>query len=856
MALNLHQSNTYAEFFGLTEDDKALIAALSDPIPYNEEKRITVLRQTQLLDTDPQEPQFDRFTSFGQRLFGFPICAVSLVDVNRCWYKSKTGFNDIQWPRGQSFCTYAILPESPDVFVIEDALNDNPLYATFWQVATPPFVRFYAAAALVVEGVRVGTLCLADVKPHKFSMAERLNLLDLGSAVADLIAQRRKAYLQSNAERSTLMLTMMHGLRTPLFAVDIGMSVLTSERDTIKTSLERTDPSQGNANMFASTLDDISSSIGKLKMAVESTVVLGKALAVTTNAKQQQQPASPQQQQIAASDAKSSTALLANASVLEIDGLINQMKVISGLIGRREIQWDVDTLRNTLAAAVLLNGANNYNAVRSFPDAINFLLLAILTHIVTYDTSGEAINVVIAASQCSTMCASSVVVAAGSAMNLVKASSAKCSSDNNANNSSSMNVVDDTIECFICNSSNATVSIPHGNIVLTVRSRAIVSNLSGVQGVCPEALQFTSNLTLNPAITQIMDSIGGRYTQRQVPVPGQQQLDEYVCEIPFIATFTNQPKGILLPVAAAAAVAPAPAPRAVTPDNEPVAPAPMDLAVDPAAPSADPNPASGGSKRAKHGEHSSERRNSPIIPTLGVPNSDMMTSSSMPALSLNTSIVEAAVEMAVGSARRHSARAMGANSPSLMPPRQMRVLIVDDSTMIQKMLRKWLETAGCVVSCAPNGKLGLNMMMTNEYDLVLMDFLMPVMLGLDCLKEYTAWKSGPEYDRGVGFNKDMLVIGMSATASEEEQSFGFENGMHFYTSKPVNLETLKTTIHHKRKAESLEQCYDILAENNLYTARSSARSDSITSRDGGDGGACVSVETAAAAVAQLTTAEA
>lgn len=68
--LHPKQENTYAEFFGLTDEDKELIAKLTDPIPFNEEKRITVLRQTKLLDTDGAEPTFDRFTSLGQRLFG------------------------------------------------------------------------------------------------------------------------------------------------------------------------------------------------------------------------------------------------------------------------------------------------------------------------------------------------------------------------------------------------------------------------------------------------------------------------------------------------------------------------------------------------------------------------------------------------------------------------------------------------------------------------------------------------------------------------------------------------------------------------------------------------------------------
>lgn len=53
-----------------------------------------------------------------------------------------------------------------------------------------------------------------------------------------------------------------------------------------------------------------------------------------------------------------------------------------------------------------------------------------------------------------------------------------------------------------------------------------------------------------------------------------------------------------------------------------------------------------------------------------------------------------------------------------------RVLIVEDSLPIVKVLSKWLEKNDCIVSCAPNGKIGLSMMKESQYDLMLLDFLM------------------------------------------------------------------------------------------------------------------------------------
>jgi len=92
--------------------------------------------------------------------------------------------------RDHAFCAYTVLPDSPDVLVIEDATQDyrfanNPL------VTGPPDIRFYAGAALVVDDVRLGSFCIIDTKPHiGFSTTERMNLLDIGAAVSNLIKVR------------------------------------------------------------------------------------------------------------------------------------------------------------------------------------------------------------------------------------------------------------------------------------------------------------------------------------------------------------------------------------------------------------------------------------------------------------------------------------------------------------------------------------------------------------------------------------------------------------------------------------------------------------------------------------------
>jgi GAF domain-containing protein len=78
------------------------------PLPLNETLRIASLRGLHILDT-PYEERFDRITRLAQRLFSVPIALVTLVDVDRQWFKSCIGLDLRETPRSSSFCAHAIL---------------------------------------------------------------------------------------------------------------------------------------------------------------------------------------------------------------------------------------------------------------------------------------------------------------------------------------------------------------------------------------------------------------------------------------------------------------------------------------------------------------------------------------------------------------------------------------------------------------------------------------------------------------------------------------------------------------------------------------------------------------------------
>lgn len=158
------------------------------PIPVDEDDRLASLRSLGVLDTPPEE-NFDRTTRLAAALFKVPVALVSLVDMNRQWFKSRVGIDMTEGPRDTSFCAHAVAARA--ILVIPDALaddrfRDNPI------VTGGPRVRFYAGAPLYLpDGHIVGTLCILDYRPRDLTETERGLLADLAAMVESELARPR-----------------------------------------------------------------------------------------------------------------------------------------------------------------------------------------------------------------------------------------------------------------------------------------------------------------------------------------------------------------------------------------------------------------------------------------------------------------------------------------------------------------------------------------------------------------------------------------------------------------------------------------------------------------------------------------
>lgn len=184
--------------------------------------RLKALYDLNILDT-PYSVNFDRITSIAQIILEVPICVISLVDINRQWFKSCKGLSAKETPRCVSFCSHAILQDS--IFEIPDARMDDR-FKNNSLVTGYPYIRFYAGRPINgTTDYRIGTLCIIDSKPRKLSMSDKKILNDLAEWVENEfhIIQVDKKLKEDINSKKELVAMMSHELKNTLSPI-LGFS--------------------------------------------------------------------------------------------------------------------------------------------------------------------------------------------------------------------------------------------------------------------------------------------------------------------------------------------------------------------------------------------------------------------------------------------------------------------------------------------------------------------------------------------------------------------------------------------------------------------------------------------------------
>lgn len=111
----------------------------------------------------------------------------------------------------------------------------------------------------------------------------------------------------------------------------------------------------------------------------------------------------------------------------------------------------------------------------------------------------------------------------------------------------------------------------------------------------------------------------------------------------------------------------------------------------------------------------------------------------------------------------------------------MRILVVDDEELIREVIKDYSVNEGYEVDEASDGKQAIQLAKDNDYDVIIMDIMMPHMDGYQAIREIKSFK-------------DIPVIMLSARVEEYDKLQGFELGIDDYVTKPFSPKELIARI--------------------------------------------------------------
>lgn len=112
----------------------------------------------------------------------------------------------------------------------------------------------------------------------------------------------------------------------------------------------------------------------------------------------------------------------------------------------------------------------------------------------------------------------------------------------------------------------------------------------------------------------------------------------------------------------------------------------------------------------------------------------------------------------------------------------MRILIVEDEPGISNFLKQGLEEEAFAVDVADNGKAGLELALSGNYDLLLLDWMLPGISGIELTRRFR--KDFPQTP----------IIFLTAKDTLDETVFGLQSGANDYIKKPFHFEELLMRI--------------------------------------------------------------
>ena len=111
----------------------------------------------------------------------------------------------------------------------------------------------------------------------------------------------------------------------------------------------------------------------------------------------------------------------------------------------------------------------------------------------------------------------------------------------------------------------------------------------------------------------------------------------------------------------------------------------------------------------------------------------------------------------------------------------MKILVVDDEKLLVKGIKFNLENEGYEVDVGYDGEMAVSMARSGNYDLIILDLMMPLKDGLEACQEIRQFSTVP-------------IIMLTARSEKADMLMGFESGADDYVTKPFDIMVLKARV--------------------------------------------------------------
>jgi CheY-like chemotaxis protein len=135
--------------------------------------------------------------------------------------------------------------------------------------------------------------------------------------------------------------------------------------------------------------------------------------------------------------------------------------------------------------------------------------------------------------------------------------------------------------------------------------------------------------------------------------------------------------------------------------------------------------------------------------------------------------------------RRVAARESAARAQTPAVEKRFRILVADDNAVNRKLLSAMVSKLGYQVSVVPDGAQAVQAVRGDTYDLVLMDWQMPVMDGFEASQAIRELE---------GARAQTPIVALTANAMPGDRERCLAAGMDDYLSKPIRQDALAETL--------------------------------------------------------------